>query len=124
MIHIPEAEKGYKRFSKQEATSRNSITSYQIFSTKRERTKKSPEKQASFELPAVKKQAKSSGESSSDGNSTGNKNTSVTAIVIAMTTMTTPFDAQLKHVLINYLRAAGSDHHIRKAFIHEDMLTF
>ena len=41
-----------------------------------------------------------------------------------MTTMTTPFDAGLEHVLINYLGAAGSDHHIRKAFIHEGVLTF
>ena len=42
----------------------------------------------------------------------------------AMATMRTPFDAGLEHVLINYLSAAGSDHHIRKAFIHEDVLTF
>ena len=41
-----------------------------------------------------------------------------------MTTMTTPFDAGLEHVLINYLGAAGSDHHIRKAFIQEGVLTF
>ena len=43
---------------------------------------------------------------------------------IAMTTMTTPFDAGIEHVLTNYLSAAGADHHICKAFIHKDVLTF
>ena len=38
--------------------------------------------------------------------------------------MSSPFDTKLEHVLINYLSAAGADHHIRKAFIHEDILTF
>ena len=38
--------------------------------------------------------------------------------------MTTQFDAKLEHVLINYLSAPGADHHIRKVFIHEDILTF
>ena len=87
-------------------------------------TKKLTEKQASFKSPSAKKQAKSSGESNSDGNSTGNEDTSVTTIAITMTTMTTPFNAQLIHVLINCLSAAGADHQIRKAFIHKDVLTF
>ena len=93
---------------------------------------------------STEKQAKSCGESSSDGNSTGDENTSVAKKSIAKkqvssseenapndgtetnasVTMTTPFDAKLAHVLTNYLSAAGADHHIRKAFIHKDILTF
>ena len=42
----------------------------------------------------------------------------------AMTTMATPFDAKLEHLLTNYLSAAGADHHICKAFIHKDILIF
>ena len=38
--------------------------------------------------------------------------------------MTTQFDTKLEHVLNNYLSATGADHHIRKAFIHEQILTF
>ena len=64
---------------------------------------------------SMEKQAKSSGESSSDDNSTGTN---------APVIMTTPFDAKLEHLLTNYLSAAGADHHIRKAFIHEQIFTF
>ena len=39
-------------------------------------------------------------------------------------TMSTPFDTKLEHVLNNYLSATGADHDIRKAFIHEQILTF
>ena len=38
--------------------------------------------------------------------------------------MTSPFDTKLEHVLNNYLSATGADHQIRKAFIHEKILTF
>ena len=38
--------------------------------------------------------------------------------------MSTPFDTKLEHVLNNYLSATGADHDIRKAFIHEQILTF
>ena len=38
--------------------------------------------------------------------------------------MSTPFDTKLKHVLNNYLSATRADHDIRKAFIHEQILTF
>ena len=38
--------------------------------------------------------------------------------------MTTPFDTKLEHVLNNYLSATRADHHIQKAFIHKQILTF
>ena len=67
----------------------------------------------------------------STGNSTGNENASTgnssgisTGNGSASATMTTQFDAKLEHVLTHYLSATGADHHIRKAFIHEKILTF
>ena len=50
----------------------------------------------------------------SNGNSTGS----------ASATMTTQFDAKLKHVLTHYLNTTEADHHIRKACIHKQILTF
>ena len=38
--------------------------------------------------------------------------------------MSSPFDTKLEHVLNNYLNATGADHHIRKTFIQEEILTF
>ena len=38
--------------------------------------------------------------------------------------MSTPFDAKLEHLLVNYFFAIGVDHEIRKAFIKNDILTF
>ena len=38
--------------------------------------------------------------------------------------MTTPFDSQLEHLLNTCLSAAGANHHIRKAFSHENIFTF
>ena len=78
--------------------------------------------------PVTKEQENASNTSNStgDGNSTRDENASrnTNSTGNASATMNTPFDTKLEHVLINYLRAAGADHHIRKAFIHEDILTF
>ena len=111
--------------------------------TKSQRNKRSRKKQTSFESPEATKpapqvvtetkQAKSSNSSSdnsSDGDSTrndastGNSSDNSEGNGNAPATMTNQFDAKLEHVLINYLSATGADHHIRKAFIHEQIHTF
>ena len=103
--------------------------------TKAQRTKKSRKKQTSFESPEAtkptpqvvtlqkEKQARASEDSSNDSNEDEislNVNPSGSAAV----TMTTQFDPKLEHVLNNYLSATGADHHIRTAFIHEQIFTF
>ena len=85
--------------------------------------KKSPEKPASFESPEVTKnpsqavtlpksqRAKTSNELNSDSDSTGSETASTGNSTVeensenALATMTTPFDAKLKHVLTHFLNA-------------------
>ena len=67
----------------------------------------------------------------SNGNSTGDENALTgnsrgisTGNGSASTTITTQFDAKLKHMLTHFLNATGANHHIQKAFIHKQILTF
>ena len=98
------------------------------------RPKKSPKKQASFELPEVtkitpqvvtlpkKKQKSLSEESSNDSSSTGDENASVKMASNLPTNVV--FDSKFEHLLTYYFMANCDQHDIRQAFIQSDIKDF